>query len=39
LSSVSSVIYESFRLIQKPVDYNEIVEAIRDAVQVKANCK
>jgi DNA-binding NtrC family response regulator len=39
LSSVSSVICESFKLIQKPVGYNEIVEAIRDAVQVKANCK
>jgi DNA-binding NtrC family response regulator len=39
LSSVSSVIYESFKLIQKPVGYNEIVEAIRDAVQVKSNCK
>ncbi len=39
LSSVSSVICESFKLIQKPVGYNEIEEAIRDAVQVKANCK
>jgi DNA-binding NtrC family response regulator len=35
LSSVSSIIHE----FQKPVGYNELVEAVCDAVQVKANCK
>ncbi len=39
LSSVSSIIHESFKLFQKPLAYNEIVEAVRDAVQVKTNCK
>ncbi len=37
LSSVSSIIHESFRLFQKPVDCNEIKEAIREAVNVKAD--
>ena len=36
LSSVSSIIHESFRLFQKPVDYNEIEESVREAVSVKA---
>ncbi len=39
LSSVSSIIHESFRLFQKPVDYDEIVEAIREAVMINANSK
>jgi DNA-binding NtrC family response regulator len=39
LSSVSSIIHESFRLFQKPVDCNEIEEAIREAVKVKADNK
>ncbi|GAX59288.1 response regulator containing cheY-like receiver, AAA-type ATPase [Candidatus Scalindua japonica] len=39
LSSVSSIIHESFRLLQKPVGYNEIEEAVRDAIQVKVNSK
>jgi DNA-binding NtrC family response regulator len=39
LSSVSSIIHESFRLFQKPVDCNEIEEAIREAVSVKADNK
>jgi DNA-binding NtrC family response regulator len=39
LSSVSSIIHESFKLLQKPVGYDELVETVRDAVQVKANCK
>ncbi len=39
LSSVSSIIHESFQLFQKPVDCNEIEEAVREAVQVKANSK
>jgi DNA-binding NtrC family response regulator len=39
LSSVSSIIHESFKLFQKSVGYNELVEAVCDAVQVKANCK
>ena len=39
LSSVSSIIYESFKLFQKPVDCNEIEEAVREAVQVKADSK
>jgi len=39
LSSVSSIIHESFRLFQKPVDRNEIEEAILEAVRVKANDK
>ena len=39
LSSVSSIIHESFRLFQKPVDCNEIEEAIREAVNVKAGNK
>ena len=39
LSSVSSIIHKSFRLFQKPVDCNEIAEAVCDAIQVKANCK
>ncbi len=34
LSSVSSIIHESFRLFQKPVDCNEIEEAIREAVSL-----
>jgi DNA-binding NtrC family response regulator len=32
LSSVSSIIHKSFKLFQKPVVYNEIVEAVCDAV-------
>ena len=39
LSSVSSIIHESFKLFQKPVDCNEIAEAVCEAVQVKANSK
>ena len=39
MSSVSSIIHESFQLFQKPVDCNEIEEAVREAVQVKANSK
>jgi DNA-binding NtrC family response regulator len=39
LSSVSSIIHESFKLFQKSVGDNELVEAVCDAVQVKANCK
>ena len=39
LSSVSSIIHESFKLFQKPVDCNEIEQAVREAVQVKANSK
>jgi Response regulator containing CheY-like receiver, AAA-type ATPase, and DNA-binding domains len=39
LSSVSSIIHESFKLFQKPVGYYEIVEAVRDAIRMKANCK
>lgn len=39
LSSVSSIIHESFRLFQKPVDCNEIEESIREALNVKANNK
>jgi two-component system C4-dicarboxylate transport response regulator DctD len=39
LSSVSSIIHESFKLFQKPVDCNEIVEAVCEAVQVKVNSK
>ncbi len=39
LSSVSSIIHESFKLFQKPVDYYEIVMAVRDAVLVTVNCK
>ncbi len=34
LSSVSSIIHESFQLFQKPVDCNVIVEAVCDAVQI-----
>ena len=36
---VSSIIHETFRLFQKPVDCNEIEEAIREAVNVKADNK
>ena len=39
LSSVSSIIHESFKLFQKPVDCNEIEQAVREAVQVNANSK
>ncbi len=39
LSSVTSIIHESFRLFQKPVDCNEIVEAISEAVMINANIK
>ena len=39
LTSVSSIIHESFRLFQKPIGFNEIVEAVREAVQVKVNSK
>ncbi len=39
LSSVSSIIHESFRLFQKPVGYIEIEEAVREAIQVKVNSK
>ncbi len=35
LSSVSSVIHESFRTFQKPVDCNEMEEIIREAVNVR----
>ncbi len=34
LSSVSSIAHESFRLFQKPVDFDEIVEAIREAIMI-----
>ncbi len=39
LSSVSSVIHESFKLFQKPVGYIEIVAAVREATQMKVNSK
>jgi DNA-binding NtrC family response regulator len=39
LSSVSSIIHESFKLFQKPVGYIEIVEAVREATQMKVNSK
>ena len=39
LSSVSSIIHESFKLFQKPVDCDEIAEAVCEAVQVKVNSK
>ncbi len=39
LSSVSAIIHESFKLFQKPVDYNEIEEAVHEAVRVKENNK
>jgi DNA-binding NtrC family response regulator len=39
LSSVSSIVHESFKLFQKPVGCNEIEEAALEAVQVKANSK
>jgi len=39
LSSIASIIHESFKLFQKPVDCNEVEEAVREAVQVKANSK
>ncbi len=39
LSSVSSIIHESFRLFQKPVGYNEIEEAVREAIQAKVDSK
>jgi|SRR3972149_6665726 len=39
LSSVSSIIHESFRLFQRPVDCNEIEEAICEAVKVKTDNK
>lgn len=39
LSSVSSIIHESFKLFHKPVDCNEIEEAIREAINVKADNK
>ena len=39
LPSVSSIIHETFRLFQKPVDSKEIEEAIREAVKVKADNK
>jgi len=37
LSSVSSIIHESFKLFQKPVGYIEIVAAVREATQMKVN--
>ncbi len=39
LSSVSSIIHESFKLLQKPVGYIDIVAAVREATQMKVNCK
>jgi len=39
LSSVSSIIHESFKLFQKPVGYIEIVEAVREATHMKVNSK
>ncbi|MBC8552188.1 MAG: response regulator [Candidatus Brocadiales bacterium] len=39
LSAVSSMIHKSFRLFQKPVGYNEIEEAVREAVLMKVDCK
>ncbi len=39
LSSVSSIIHKSFRLFQKPVGYNEIEEAVREAVLVEVDSK
>jgi DNA-binding NtrC family response regulator len=39
LSSVSFIIRDSFRLFQKPVDCDEIVEAIHDAVMINANSR
>jgi two-component system, NtrC family, C4-dicarboxylate transport response regulator DctD len=39
LSSVSSIIHESFKLFQKPVGYIEIVEAVREATNMKVNSK
>ncbi len=35
LSSMSSIIHESFRLFRKPVDCREIEKAVCEAVQVK----
>jgi DNA-binding NtrC family response regulator len=35
LSSVSSIIHESFRLFQKPIDCNEIEEAVREAIIIQ----
>ncbi len=37
LASVSSIIHKSFRLFQKPVGYNEIEEAVREATQMKVD--
>jgi len=39
LSSVSSIIHESFKLFQKPVSYVDIVAAVREATQMKVNSK
>ena len=39
LSSFSSIIHESFKLFQKPVDCKEIAEAVCEAIQVKVNSK
>ncbi len=39
LSSVSSIIHESFKLFQKPVGYIEIVAAVREATHMKVNSK
>ena len=39
LSSVSSIIHESFKLFQKPVGDIEIVEAVREATNMKVNSK
>lgn len=39
LSSVASIIHDSFKLFQKPINYYEIEEAVREAVQVKENSK
>ncbi len=36
---VSTIIHESFRMFQKPVDCNEIKEAIREAVNVKGESR
>lgn len=39
LSSVSSLIHESFKFFQKPVDCYEMAEIVREAIQLKANSK
>ncbi len=39
LSSVSSIIHESFKLFQKPVGYIDIVAVVHEATQIKVNSK